>query len=400
MHRFVVRHCCRCAAVVLVMIASAGCSKSETAQARGRDESAKRVKTEVVRQEPVHRAVEVVGTLAAEDEVTVSSEVEGVVSRIVADMGDRVTAGQVLVELDREKLQYNLDQQRAALARALAKYGASEPGHMPPIEQTPDVQKAAAELQQAKQAYERAEELHKRQLIPKQQLDDADAMLRAKQASYDSSLQNAKNLRADIDASNATMKLADRQVRDGSIRAPFDGYVQKRLVSLGELVKAQMPVMSVVRIDPLKVTAEIPERLAPWIKVGQAVQLYVDAYPDRMIEGSVSRISPAVNTQTRAFPFEARVPNRDVALKPGTFARVHIETAKIDQVITLPYDTLQYRYGVNRVFVVVGDRLAARELKIGERVGDRVEIVSGVKAGDAVALTDIETLVDGLKVAQ
>jgi RND family efflux transporter MFP subunit len=400
MHRFVVRHCCRCAAVVLVMIASAGCSKSETAQARGRDESAKRVKTEVVRQEAVHRAVEVVGTLAAEDEVTVSSQVEGVVSRIVADMGDRVTAGQVLVELDREKLQYNLDQQKAALARALAKYGASEPGRMPPIEQTPDVQKAAAELQQAKQAYERAEELHRRQLIPKQQLDDADAMLRTKQASYDSSLQNAKNLRADIDASNATMKLADREVRDGAIRAPFDGYVQKRLVSLGELVKAQMPVMSVVRIDPLKVTAEIPERLAPWIKVGQAVQLHVDAYPDRMIEGSVSRISPAVNTQTRAFPFEARVPNRDVALKPGTFARVHIETAKIDQVITLPYDALQYRYGVNRVFIVDGDRLAARELKIGERVGDRVEIVSGVKAGDAVALTDIEKLVDGLKVAQ
>jgi RND family efflux transporter MFP subunit len=382
------------------MIASAGCSKSETAQARGRDESAKRVQTEVVRQEPVHRTVEVVGTLAAEDEVTVSSQVEGVVSRIVADMGDRVIAGHVLVELDREKLQYNLDQQKAALARALAKYGASEPGRLPPIEQTPDVQKAAAELHQTKQAYERAEELHKRQLIPKQQLDDADAMLRAKQATYDSSLQNAKNLRADIDASNATMKLADRELRDGSIRAPFDGYVQKRLVSLGELVKAQMPVMSVVRIDPLKVTAEIPERLAPWIRVGQAVQLHVDAYPDRMIEGSVSRISPAVNTQTRAFPFEARVPNRDVALKPGTFARVHIETAKIDQVITLPYDALQYRYGVNRVFIVEGDRLAARELKIGERVGDRVEIVSGVKAGDAVALTDIEKLVDGLKVAQ
>ena len=90
-----------------------------------------------------------------------------------------------------------------------------------------------------------------------------------------------------------------------------------------------------------------------------------------MIEGSVSRISPAVNTQTRAFPFEARVPNRDVMLKPGTFARVHIETARIDQVITLPYEALQYRYGVNRVFVVEGERLAARELKIGDRTGER-----------------------------
>jgi membrane fusion protein (multidrug efflux system) len=161
-----------------------------------------------------------------------------------------------------------------------------------------------------------------------------------------------------------------------------------------------MPVMSVVRMDPLKVTAEIPERLAPWIKVGQPVELFVDAYPDRMIEGTVSRISPAVNTQTRAFPFEAHVPNHEVLLKPGTFARVHIETARVDQVITLPHEALQYRYGVNRVFVVEGDRLAARELKVGDRIGDRIEILDGVKPGDAVALTDIETLVDGLKVAQ
>ena len=109
----------------------------------------------------------------------------------------------MLVELDREKLQYNLDQQKAALARALAKYGATEPGHLPPIEQTPDVQKAAAELEQAKQASERADELHKRQLIPKQALDDAETTLRSKQAAYDSALQNARNLRADIDAADA-----------------------------------------------------------------------------------------------------------------------------------------------------------------------------------------------------
>jgi RND family efflux transporter MFP subunit len=401
MYRLLMRHRCRCGgAIALVAIASVGCSKSETAQASSRDESARRVKTELVRQEAVNRAVEVVGTLAAEDEVTVSSQVEGVVSRIVADMGDRVRAGQVLVELDREKLQYSLDQQKAALSRALAKYGASEPGRLPAIDETPDVQKAAAELQQAKQAFARAEELHRRQLVPKQQLDDADATLRAKQAIYDASLQNARNLQADIDASNASMKLADRQLRDGFIRAPFDGYVQRRLVSLGELVKAQMPVMSVVRMDPLKVKAEIPERLAPWIKVGQTVQIRVDAYPDRTIEGSVSRISPAVNAPTRAFPFEAHVPNHDVLLKPGTFARVHIETARVDQVMTLPFEALQYRYGVNRVFVVQGDRLAARELKIGDRVGDRVEILGGVKPGEAVALTDVETLADGLRVTQ
>jgi multidrug efflux pump subunit AcrA (membrane-fusion protein) len=391
-------HLIPAAVLVSLALACAACSKSESAQARGRDAAAKPVKTEPVRQEMVHRAVEVVGTLAAEDEVMLSSETDATVSRILADLGDRVKAGQVLVELDREKRQYSLDQQRASLARALARYGASETGKLPPIEQTPDVQRAAAELAQAKQAFDRAEELHRRQLVPKQQLDDADTTLKAKQAGYDSALQNAKNLRADIDASDAGMKLADRQLRDTYIRAPFDGYVQKRVVSLGELVKAQSPVMSVVRIDPLKVIAEIPERMGPWIKVGQPVNLQVDAYPDKTLTGSVSRISPAVNIQTRAFAFEARVPNAEALLKPGTFARVRLETSKVEPVLTLPYGAMQYRYGVNRAFVVEGDHLTAHELKTGERLGDRIEIVSGVKAGDAVAVSDVDSLTDGLKV--
>src|SRR5205807_653746 len=210
-------------------------------------------------------------------------------------------------------------------------------------------------------------------------------------------VQNAKNLRASIQASEATMKLADRQFRDTQIRAPFDGYVEKRLVNLGELVKAQMPVISVVRVDPLKVIAEIPEKMAPWIRDGQAVELHVDAYPDQPFDGKVSRISPAVNTSTRAFPFEALVPNGDARLKPGTFARVHIESGKEDQVLTLPYSTLQYRYGVNRAFVVEGDKLTAHELKVGDRIGDRIEILGGVKAGDRVAATDVEKLTDGAK---
>jgi multidrug efflux pump subunit AcrA (membrane-fusion protein) len=106
-----------------------------------------------------------------------------------------------------------------------------------------------------------------------------------------------------------------------------------------------------------------------------------------------------VNAPTRAFSFEALVPNTDALLKPGTFARVHIESGQVDRVLTLSYSALQYRYGVNRVFVMNGDRLSSRELKVGERVGDRIEILSGVKAGESVAVTDVENLVDGMKVA-
>ena len=385
--------------VAALALGLVGCSRSETAQARGGEHAAKPVRVEVVRRDSVRRAVDVVGTLAAVDQVTISSEADGKVSRILADLGDRVTAGQVLIKIDNEKQQYTYDQQEAALARALAQYGASDPQNLPDIEKTPDAQRANADLVQATQAFDRANELFKRTLISQQALDDARAALQSKRAIYNAALQNGKNLRASIQASEATMKLAGRQLRDTDIRAPFDGFVEKRLVNLGELVKTQMPVMAVVRLNPLKVIAEIPEKMAPWISAGQAVDLQVDAYQGRKFTGKVSRISPGVNASTRAFPFEALVPNTDTVLKPGTFARVHIESGKVDDVLSVPYAALQYRYGVNRVFVVNGDKLAMRELSVGERLGDRIEVVSGVKAGERVAVTDVDTLADGVAVA-
>src|SRR5438045_9621821 len=131
-------------------------------------------------------------------------------------------------------------------------------------------------------------------------LEAAGAVLQSKQASYELSLQNAKNLRASIQASEASMKLADRQLRDTQIRAPFDGYVEKRMVNLGELVKSQSAVMSIVRVDPLKIVAEIPERMAPWIRDGQTVGLHVDACAGTTLHGLVTRSCTAVHVATTA----------------------------------------------------------------------------------------------------
>ena len=308
-------------AILLLMtlaVTVGGCGRTQTADAQGREGAAKPVATAVVVKNSVRRSVDVVGTLAAVDQVTISSEADGTVRRILADLGDRVKAGQVLVQLDHEKQQYTYEQQQAALARALAQYGAPDPQHLP--DDRADARRPEGQGRPragASRRSTRADELFARTLISQQALDDAKTALQSKQASYDSALQNARNLRASIQASEAAMKLADRQLRDTDIRAPFDGYVEKRLVNLGELVKAQMPVMAVVRLDPLKVTAEIPERMAPWISDGRPVELHVDAYRDRTFTGKVSRISPAVNTATRAFPFEALVPNADAALKPA-----------------------------------------------------------------------------------
>lgn len=377
---------------------SLACTKPSAQQTR-REAAARSIKTTTVTEQSTRRALEVVGTLAAEDEVTVSSQAEGVVRRVLADLGDQVKSGQPLVEIDREKLEYGLAQQRAELQRALTRYGASENGQLPPTEQTPDVRRALAELEQAKQARTRAEELHRRQLIPQQSLEDTETALKSKQAQYDAALHNARNLRADIDAADAAAKLADRQLRDSFIRAPFDGYVQKRLVSPGALVRSETPVMTVVRMNPLKLLAEIPERMAPWVKVGQPLELRVDAFPGKTFTATVARISPAVNTQTRTFAFEASTPNPDADLKPGTFARAHLETALVEPTLTVPYEALQYRYGVYRAFVVNGEQVVMKELKTGDRIGDRMEVLDGLKLGEVIAASDVDTLADGQKVA-
>ncbi len=385
----------------------AGCSGTGSAQPRNDSTPPARVKWMAVRADTVRRSIDIVGTLAAAEEVVVSSEVEGKVGRIRADLGDRVAAGAILVELDREKLEYRYRASRAEWQRARARYGFddshSEGGGTPPpiqrpVESTPDVQKAAAELSMAEQAVPRARELARRGLLPKQQLDDAESRYQSAKAGYDAAVQNARNLRADIDAGEANMHLAERELRDAFVRAPFDGFVQKRLVSPGVFVRVQSPLMSLVKIDPLKLTGEVPERMAPWVRVGQAVQVRVDAFPDRAVSGIIARISPAVNQQTRAFPLEATVPNRDGALKPGTFARARIVSDKVDQVVAVPFAALQYRYGVNRVFVIKGDRLVAREVKTGDRLGDRMEITAGVQPGDRIVVGDVESLADGLRV--
>jgi membrane fusion protein (multidrug efflux system) len=106
-----------------------------------------------------------------------------------------------------------------------------------------------------------------------------------------------------------------------------------------------------------------------------------------------------VNTQTRAFPFEALVPNGEGLLKPGTFVRVKLTTDHVEPTLTLPYAALQYRYGVNRAFVVEGDHIVGKELKLGDRLGDRVEILGGVAANDVVVMTDVDNLADGMKVS-
>jgi RND family efflux transporter MFP subunit len=118
-----------------------------------------------------------------------------------------------------------------------------------------------------------------------------------------------------------------------------------------------------------------------------------------VFSGKVVRISPAVNLKSRAFAIEGEVPNSDGRLKPGTFARVEITTDHVDRAVTIPAGAVQSRYGTNRVFLVQNGALVGREIVLGDRLADRVEVSQGLEAGTAIVATDVEQLADGMKVA-
>ena len=262
----------------------------------------------------------------------------------------------------------------------------------------PAVVSSAAQLAEARQQLERAKSLAAQQLLPQQQLEEAQTRLDTARAANDQALATARQLRADIEAQASSVRLAERDLRDAIVRAPFEGFVAERLVSPGQLVQPQTPVMRIVRLHPLKLVAEVPEKFAPWIETGRTIEVRVDAYPGQVVAGTLERISPSVSQKSRAFAIEGNVPNADGRLKPGTFARVQITTDHVDRAVVIPTAAVQSRYGTNRVFVVTDGHLVGREVVLGDHLGDRVEVTQGLDGGTAIVATDVEQLTDGLKV--
>jgi RND family efflux transporter MFP subunit len=346
------------------------------------------VRVMTVEQKQIRRNVESVGSLFPLDEVTVSSEVEGRVEQVVVDVGDHVSAGQTIVKVVPTELQLTLDQQRASLQQARARLGLSEKGEdFKDASGAAEVKKAAADLADAKQKYLRAKTLLEQGLLPKQSFDEAESRHNAARAAYDLSVQMVENLRAQLAQSRAATALAQKKVGDSIIRAPFAGQVKERTVTQGQYLKVQTPVMVIVNINPMRVRLRVPEKMAAWVKNGQEVTVSVEAYPDRKFTGKITRINPSVDQQTRAFEVEALVDNREGLLKPGFFVKATIPSSFVIDSLVIPQDALLYVYGVYKVFVIEGNTLKEREVKIGERSGDEVEIVEGLARGERIALS-------------
>jgi len=335
----------------------------------------------------LRRNVQAVGSLFAQEEVTVSSEVEGKVDSVLVDVGDHVEAGQPIVKVSTIELTLALQQQRALYQQARARLGLTGTSDdIANVTDAAEVKKAAADLKDAEGVYQRARQLLDKQVLPKQDFDGTEAKMNAARAAYDLAVQNVQNLRAQLPQYKAAVDLAEKKVRDAEIRAPFKGQIKERLVGPGQYLRVQTPVVVIVSVDPLRMRLKIPEKMTEWIKAGDRIAVSVDAYPDRKFSGIVSRINPSVDQQSRTFEIEALLENSTGLLKPGFFVQADMPTGKVDRAFLVPEDALEYSYGVYKVFLIQGNTLKETEVKVGERSDDRIEIVSGIKEGDMIAL--------------
>ena len=364
--------------------------------------AAPKAKIEVagIERQQQRRNVEAVGSLFALDEVTVSSEIEGRVDQVLVDVGDRVGKGQVLARVVPIEFELTVEQQRAVLAQARARLGLREnETELKDVRQAAEVKKAAADLADAEQKFKRAESLLETGVIPRQQFDEAEARYKAAKATYDLAVQQVENLRASMLQTQATLNLANKRLRDTQIRAPFAGSVKERSVTAGQFLRLQTPVMTIVNIDPLRVRLNVPEKMSPWVRVGYEVKLNIEAYPGREFTGKISRINPSVDEKNRTFEIEALVANHSGELKPGSFVKAVIESNKIDSIITIPANATVYLFGTYKVFVVQGNRIKEREVKLGDRLGDRLEIIEGLQPDERIAIpAPGQMLKDGMEI--
>jgi cobalt-zinc-cadmium efflux system membrane fusion protein len=347
-----------------------------------------KVKVVPVEQRQQRRMVEVVGSLFAYDEVTVSSEAEGRVEQVMADIGDRVSKGQTLARVSPVELQLTVDQQEAALMQARARLGLSESeSELKDVRQAAEVKKAAADLTDAEQKYKRAQSLLETGVMPRQQFDEAEARYKSARATYDLAAQQVENMRASMRQTQASLNLANKRLRDTQIRAPFAGHVKTREVTRGQYLKIQTPVMTIVNIDPLRARLSVPEKMSPWVRVGRDVKLNLEAFPGREFTGRISRINPSVDEKNRTFEIEALVSNGAAELKPGSFVKATIQSDKVDSILAIPSSAAIYLFGAYKVFVIQGKTIKERDVKLGDRLGDLVEIIEGLRADEKIAIS-------------
>jgi membrane fusion protein (multidrug efflux system) len=296
--------------------------------------------------EPMPQTITTVGSLRSDESVTIRPEVAGRIAFIGFREGQPVRKGDVLVRLD------------ASVNEA-------------------EVLQARANLKLARSKYERAVDLAKSNFISGQARDEAENNLRV---------------------AEAALALVEAKLAKTQIRAPFSGVIGLRAVSIGDYVKEAQDLVNLESIDPLKVDFRLPEVYLRQVEAGQTLQVTLDALPGKTFEGRVFAVNPLVDAAGRAVVVRAQVKNTDASLRPGMFARVRLITDAAGDATVVPEQALVPQGTEQYVFKVVDGKAQRARVELGQRRTGKVEVRSGVTAGDVVVTAGQVRLRDGMPV--
>jgi membrane fusion protein (multidrug efflux system) len=324
----------------------ASCGKSPEIQAGPAAAAPRKVSLARVESRPMERTLQVVGTLAARDEAAVAAQVAGQIELLSADLGDRVTAGQELALIDTASYEALVRQSEANLARTKA---------------------SAAN---AAQNLKRIQDLQKEKISSTSDLDQAVA--------------EADRTRAEVKAAEAAEAIARLNLARSRVRAPFDGAIAQRLVAAGNYVSVGVPIVRLVKTDPLRLRLEVPERASSAVRPEQEVRLTVEGDANTYT-GKLARIAPAIRQSDRMLPVEADVPNPGT-LRAGLFARAQIILSTNEESLSIPTNALITFAGLEKVVVLRDGKAAEKTVTTGRRGADWIEINSGLNAGETVVL--------------
>jgi multidrug resistance efflux pump len=300
-------------AAVVLLVTSACQKAQDPRQGRGAG-AAVAVKTTKMLRMSVQRQIDLAGTLLSPDQAKVSSEVAGVVRKVLVEIGREVQIGTPLVQIEPRELALALERAEAALRQTRAQLGMhgaqlTSGEAPPPDEDIASVKTAIATRDDAKAAYDRAKALNVRGITSSETLLTAETRFKVADASLQSALDSARATKALLQDRRAAYDLAVKKLDDAVVKAPISGVVSERPVQVGEFISERTVVATIVQMNPLKLRTGVQERHAGIVKAGQLVEFRVESFGDRMFKGAVAYISPSLDQTMRTFTVEAIVDN-------------------------------------------------------------------------------------------
>ena len=364
------------------------CGKGDPSKAAGKAEMAERpVRVARAEVRAMPRMIHVNGSLAAQEQSTLSAKVTGRLERLSVDIGSVLRQGELVAQIEPRDYDLGLQQAAAALAQSRAALGLPLEGDDDRIEleRVTAVKQAKAVLEEAGKNRDRVKRLSVSGIASQSEVDTVESAHTVALARYEAAIEDGRGRMATVAQRRAELELARKRLADASVRAPFDGTVQARPASVGEYVAAGTPIVQLVKTDPLRLRLEVPERECILVRTGQVVLLLVEG-DTNTYRGELARLSPALDDQTRMLRVEADVP-REGSLRPGLFARARIIVTEREQALTVPLEALTTFAGLEKVVGVREGKAVEQVIATGRRGLDWVEVLSGLEAGEAVVLS-------------